>query len=116
MDGVEVLDAIREVRPPFNPENVAKEFAALLQAYCLRSVTGDRYGGEWPRERFRAHGIDNQLSPKTKSELYREHLPLVNAARVELLDDKRLLTQLVSLKRRVGRGGRDSMDHPPGAH
>jgi hypothetical protein len=115
-DGVEVLDVIREVRPPFNPEDVAKEFATLLQAYRLRTVTGDRFGGEWPRERFRAHGIDYQLSPKTKTDVYREVLPLVNATRVELLDDKRLLTQLASLERRVGRGGRDSIDHPPGGH
>src|SRR5262249_4903704 len=27
-----------------------------------------------------------------------------------------LLTQLVGLERRTARGGRDSIDHPPGAH
>jgi hypothetical protein len=33
-----------------------------------------------------------------------------------LLDDARLLTQLVGLERRTARGGRDSIDHTPGAH
>ena len=48
-----VLDAVREIRPPFSPESVVGEFAALAKSYGLRSVTGDRYGGEWPREAFR---------------------------------------------------------------
>jgi hypothetical protein len=33
-----------------------------------------------------------------------------------LLDDQRLVTQLSSLERRTARSGRDSIDHPPGAH
>ena len=56
-------------------------------------------------------------SAKSKSELYVELLPLVNARRCELLDVPRLKTQLLTLERRVGRGtGRDSVDHQPGAH
>jgi len=37
-----VLDAVREVRPPFSPEAVVVEFAALLKTYRLTTVTGDR--------------------------------------------------------------------------
>ena len=48
--------------------------------------------------------------------MYREFLPAVNARRVELLDLPKLVAQLVGLERRVGRGGRDSIDHAPGAH
>jgi hypothetical protein len=33
-----------------------------------------------------------------------------------LLDHPRLATQLVGLERRTARGGRDSIDHAPGAH
>jgi hypothetical protein len=33
-----------------------------------------------------------------------------------LLDDARLIHQLCALERRTARGGRDSIDHPPGAH
>jgi hypothetical protein len=32
-----------------------------------------------------------------------------------LLDNQRLISQLLSLERRTARGGRDSIDHPPGA-
>jgi hypothetical protein len=35
---------------------------------------------------------------------------------VRLLDLPRLIGQLVSLERRTARGGRDSIDHAPGAH
>ena len=41
---------------------------------------------------------------------------MLNSGRVELLDIPRLATQLVSLERRAARGGRYSIDHPPGAH
>ena len=34
-----------------------------------------------------------------------------------LVDDDRLVRQLIGLERRTGRGtGRDIIDHPPGAH
>ena len=111
-----VLDAVREVRPPFSPESVVQEFAALLKSYDLASVQGDRYGGEWPRERFWQHGISYDPTDKPKSDLYREMLPLLNSGKLELLDLPRLRTQLIGLERRTARGGRDSIDHPPGAH
>jgi hypothetical protein len=112
-----ILDALRERTPPFSPESVVNEFCALLKDYKIREVTGDRYGGEWPREQFRNNGIDYKTSKHSKSELYVEFLPLLNSVRVELLDHKKLALQLVSLERRTGRGtGRDSIDHPPGGH
>jgi hypothetical protein len=115
-DGLRVLDAVREVRPPFSPEGVVTEFAALLKAYGLREVTGDRYAGEWPRERFKVHGIAYKLSTATKIEIYRDMLPLLNSRQVELLDLPRLGAQLCGLERRTARGGRDSIDHAPGGH
>ena len=111
-----ILDAMRERRPPFSPDDVVDEFATLLTAYGLTSVTGDRYGGEWPRERFRARGISYKPSEKSRSDLYRELLPLLNAGRVDLLDSPRLVTQIAGLERRTARGGRDSIDHAPGGH
>ncbi len=114
--GRAVLDAVREVRPPFSPEAVVTDFAALLRAYGLQAVTGDRYAGEWPRERFRVHGITYDLAEKPKSDLYRETLPILNSGKAELLDLPRLGAQLCGLERRTARGGRDSIDHAPGAH
>jgi hypothetical protein len=111
-----VLDALREVRPPFGPEAVVEEFAELLRAYDLREVEGDRYGGEWPAERFRAHGVEYSPSTKPKSDIYRDFLPILNSGRAVLLDHARLGNQICQLERRTARGGRDSIDHPPGAH
>jgi hypothetical protein len=111
-----VLDAVRECRPPFSPEAVTAEFAVLLKTYSVREVVGDRYAGEWPAERFREHGITYKPSERTKSDIYRDTLPLLNSGRIELLDIPRLTSQLCSLERRTARGGRDSIDHPPGGH
>src|SRR5665213_1253941 len=43
-----IVDAVREVRPPFSPEAVVIEFADLLKTYSVYTVVGDRYAGEWP--------------------------------------------------------------------
>jgi hypothetical protein len=115
-DGVIVLDAVREARPPFSPESVTQEFAQFFLSYRVRKVRGDRYAGEWPREQFRKYGVDYEPAAKPKSELYGELLPVINSRRVALLDNGRMLAQLTSLERRVSRGGRDSIDHPPGGH
>jgi hypothetical protein len=114
--GVAVLDAVREIRPPFSPDTVCEEFATLLKSYGISRVTGDAYAGEWPRERFAAHGITYDLSVRNKSQIYNEFLPALNGQRVRLLDLPRLIGQLVSLERRTARGGRDSIDHAPGGH
>jgi hypothetical protein len=111
-----VLDAVREVRPPFSPELVCSEFAQLLRTYHITSVTGDRYAGQWPVEQFQKFGIRYEQAAKPKSELYVDLLPLINSARIDLLDDPRLISQLCGLERRTARGGRDSIDHPPGSH
>jgi hypothetical protein len=109
-----VLDCIRERRPPFSPDAVVAEFAALLKSYRVTTIRGDRYAGLWPSDRFRAHGIRYQPAEQPKSELYGALLPLLNAGRVELLDERRLVTQLLGLERHTARGGRDSIDHAPG--
>lgn len=114
-DDVVVIDAVRERRPPFNPEDVVLEFAAILKSYRISTVTGDRYAGEWPRERFREQGIAYELATKPKSDLYREFLPAINSRMVDLPDDARLFAQIVGLERRTARGGKDSIDHAPGA-
>jgi hypothetical protein len=80
------------------------------------AVYGDRYGGEWPQEQFHKRSIFYEPAEKPKSELYRDLLPLMNSGAVDLLENDRLITQLVSLERRTSRGGKESIDHPPGAH
>jgi hypothetical protein len=111
-----LLDAIDEVRAPFNPSDAVKRFAELLRIYRVDAVEGDAYGGEWPRERFREHGITYKVSELTRTEIYGRLLPLMTSGEVKLLDSPRLINQLATLERRMGRSGRDIIDHQPGSH
>ncbi len=114
--GMVVLDVVRETRAPFDPEATVMDFVAVLRRYGIDRVTGDRYGGEWPRQRFKERGITYEPSARPKSDLYLGLLPLLTTGRVELLDIPRLAAQLVGLERRTARSGKDSVDHIPGGH
>lgn len=111
-----VLDALREFVPPFSPEAVVYEISQLLKRYRVWVVTGDRYGGEWPREAFTRHRISYRTSIRTRSDIYRDLLPALNSKSIALLDSPKLITQLCSLERRTSRAGRDLIDHAPGQH
>jgi hypothetical protein len=111
-----VLDLIREVRAPFSPESVVTEFCGDLKRYQVSVIKGDRYAGEWPAEQFQKRNIVYKPSELSRSELYLELLPALMSGQCELLDNERLRSQLVGLERRTARGGRDSVDHSPGAH
>jgi hypothetical protein len=113
---VAVLDVLRECRPPFSPDAVTSDFATVLRAYGITAVTSDRYAGQWVVESFAKHGIHCEQNAEPKTALYGGALPLLNGHRAELLDVPRLGAQLVALERRTAWGGRDSIDHPPGAH
>ncbi len=41
------VDALREVTPPFSPEQVVEQFSSLLRSCNCDKVVGDRYAGEW---------------------------------------------------------------------
>jgi hypothetical protein len=110
------IDATREIRPPFSPEAVVDEFAALLKTYRVFLVRGDRYAGEFPRELFRKRDIEYRVSEKPKSDLFRDLLPMLNSGRIVLPKNERLVNQLCGLERRVARSGKDSIDHTPGMH
>jgi hypothetical protein len=111
-----VLDAVRAWPPPFNPDHVLAECAAVLQTYRLSTVTGDRYAGGFVTEGFARHGVRYQPSDRDRSQLYLDLVPLFNAGRVRLLDDPALVRELRGLERRRGTAGRDRIDHRPGAH
>jgi hypothetical protein len=75
----EVLDLIRERKPPFSPEAVVEEFASVMTRYRSAKAIGDRYGGNWPSERFEKAGIHLEPSEKTKNQIYLDLLPLINS-------------------------------------
>jgi hypothetical protein len=111
-----VLDACLEMRPPFDPEQAVASCAMLLRRYGVSTVTGDHYAGLWPVQRFRENGVEFIQCARAKSALYQDLLPLLNAGRIELLDNPRLSAQLCGLERRTARSGKDSIDHVPGGH
>jgi hypothetical protein len=110
-----VIDLVREVKPPFSLDGLVAEFAALLKAYGISAVWGDRYAGIWPRERFAVHGINYQVPKQSASDLYTALLPVLNSHRVELPDNPRLISQLCQLERHAG-STKDNVRHPPGGH
>ncbi len=111
---VTVIDVLRARRGV--PAEITAGYATLLKSYQIRKVTGDKYAGSWPGDEFEKHGIGYSPSEKPKSGLYLDLLPALNSGRVELPPDDRLVNQLIGLERRTARGGRDSIDHPPGGH
>ena len=108
-----IIDAVREMRPPFSPTVVVDEFAELLKAYDVTKVVGDHYGGEFVKEPFRKHGISYELCKQPKSDLYRDLLPSLNSGQIVLPRHDRLVAQICGLERRTGRSGKDSIDHAP---
>ncbi len=115
-DGRAVVDALRGVDAPFDPAHVVPAFASLLKEYGVREAVGDAYGAEWVASAFEAEGVTYRRSERNKSTLYLEALPGFTRGQVELPDLRTLAVQLAGLQRRTARGGKDSVDHPPGAH
>lgn len=111
-----VLCRVVEFKPPFSPEETTAACAEILLEYGLTRVVGDHYGGDWPKERFRFHGVQYSRADQTKSDYYRDMLPLLNGQRVELLDHPRTLGQLLALERSTSRLGKDTISHPPQGH
>jgi hypothetical protein len=109
-----VLDAVREVKPPGDPEAVVRDFAELFKSFGISSVTGDRYSGTWCSSSFEKAGITYVPSERNKSQIYLAALPLLTSKRAVLLDVKRLRSQITGLERRTARGGHDSVDHRAG--
>ena len=115
-NGMVIIDCIVEHKPPFSPEAVVKNLCKVLKEYHITTVTGDRYAGEFPVELFNKNNIGYQVSELNRSELYLELLPQITSGRVQLLDHKKMITQLALLERRTARSGKDSIDHPTGSH
>jgi hypothetical protein len=111
-----VVDAVREAKPPFSPELVVAEHAALLRAYGCLEVYGDKWGAGFVDALYARHGIWYRALPMTRSEAYAQLLGLVNCAAVELPEHPRLIQQISRLRRTAGTSGREVIDHPAGGH
>ncbi|MDX9863122.1 MAG: hypothetical protein RBS99_19615 [Rhodospirillales bacterium] len=110
-----VLDCVKEYRAPYSPAVAVADMCDVLKSYGIRRVIGDNYSGEWVSQAFVKNGISYQKSDKPKSAIYLELLPRICSGEVELLDDPVLIQQLCGLERRTRSGGKDIVDHSPGA-
>ena len=110
-----VIDLADEVKAPFQPSVVVARFADTLKQYGIRQVVGDRYAGSWPSDAFAKHEIKYEQAEKTSSELYLEMVPRLSNAEIELPENERLQAQFLSLLRRTGPGGKDSVITPQGS-
>ena len=112
-----VLDLLRVITPPFDPESAVEGLCKTLGEYGIHQVHGDSYAGEWVVSMFRKFRVEYRAAELSKSEIYLEALPLFTQGKVELLDVPLLRTQLLLLERRSRSGSRaDIVDHPRGAH
>jgi len=73
---------------------VGQRLDALSRSYSITSVKGDRYAGIWPTEEFAKCRIKYEISEHPKGLLYLNFLPLINSAKVRLLANTRLVSQL----------------------
>jgi hypothetical protein len=111
-----VIDCIREIRPPFNSEDAVRQFAEVLRLYKCGSVVGDQYAKGWCRTAFARYGIDYTENAPIKSDIYLHCVPLFTADKVLLPDNPRLVSQLCGLRRKVGQGGKETVDHLRNGH
>jgi hypothetical protein len=112
-----VLDQLHEALAPHQPAEIVKRFAAILQRFGCNTVTGDRYSARWVVDAFRGCGIGYLASELDRSGIYGEVARFFAEKRVELLDDKKLISQLRQLERKPRAGGRpDAIDHGPRSH
>lgn len=109
-----IVDAVHARRGV--PAEAVAEYAEVLKSYNVRKVVGDRYSGSWCGDEFARHGIEYEVAALPKSGLYLDLLPALNSGRVEIPPDDKLVNQIIGLERRTSRGGKDSIDHPPGSH
>ena len=95
-----VVDAVRERRPPFSPDQVVDELARVARE--LRRQRGHRRS---LRRRLAAravgHGFEYRAGEKPKGDIYGELLPYLNAGRAELLDHRDRRRKQMALERRT---------------
>jgi hypothetical protein len=106
-----VCDVLRGVHPPFDPQNVVVEYAALLKDYGIDCIGGDNYSAAWVETAWSEAGIKYERSELNKSALYLEALPLFMRGAISIPDHARLVRELRLLERRSSRIGKDVVDH-----
>jgi hypothetical protein len=109
-----ICDVLRGTEPPFDPQVVTRDYAALAREYGCTKITGDAYSADWIVSAFRECEVTYERSEKNKSDLYLEGLPTFSRGLASLPEHRRLGRELRLLERHVSRAGRDRVDHGRG--
>jgi hypothetical protein len=111
-----VIDCLIEVKAPCNPATATLQIASVLKTYGIHATTGDKFGSGFAVDAFARNGIKLRHTEHDRSSIYLECMPLFSSGRVRLLDNRRCVTQFVSLERRSFPTGKQVIDHGPGGH
>ena len=106
-----IIDVIRGIAPPFDPQEATEQYAKLAKEYRCLSVTGDNFAQEWVAAAWSKCGVRYVKSELPKSQIYLECVPSWTRDLVSIPDHKRLLRELRLLERHTHRSGRDTVDH-----
>ena len=106
-----IIDVIRGIAPPFDPQEATEQYAKLAKEYRCLSVTGDNFAQEWVAAAWSKCGVRYVKSELPKSQIYLECVPSWTRGLVSIPDHKRLLRELRLLERHTHRSGRDTVDH-----
>ena len=68
------------------------------------------------KESFARHSITLEPAEKTTSDFFLELLPMINSGLCRMVQNDRLINQLLSLERRTSRTGKDNVGHPQGGN
>jgi hypothetical protein len=111
-----VIDYIFEKWPPFDPLSVVAEVSGHLKAWNISEVMGDQFGKSLITA-FSRLGVRYIVTPVSTSEVYLHALPAWTSGTVSMLDgNERAIGQVAGLRRRVGQGGRETVEHPKNAY
>jgi hypothetical protein len=111
-----ILDALLEIKAPFDPDVAVEQVASLIKSYGINQCTGDRYSAQFVVSAFAKHGVVYRHSERDRSKIYADVLPIFTSGRARLLDTpkNRLVVQFAGLQRETTSLGRDRIDHGPG--
>jgi hypothetical protein len=111
-----ILDALVEIKAPFDPDVAVKQVADLIKSYGISSCTGDKYAAQFVVSAFAKHGVAYRHSERDRSKIYADVLACFTSGRARLLDTpkSRLAVQFAGLQRETTSMGRDKIDHGPG--
>jgi hypothetical protein len=111
-----ILDALLEIKAPFDPDVAVKQVADLIKSYGLNACTGDKYAAQFVVSLFAKNGVSYRHSERDRSKIYGDVLACFTSGRARLLDTpkNRLVVQFAGLQRETTSMGRDKIDHGPG--